>query len=585
MEYQALYRKYRPQRFSEVIGQEHVTATLGREVLDGKVAHAYLFAGPRGTGKTTTARILAKSLNCQDRLGDGEPCNACNVCAAITEGSSLDVIELDAASHNSVDDIREMRVSVSTVASTRGAKRVFILDEAHMLSKAAGNALLKTLEEPPEHVHFVLATTEPYKLLDTIRSRSQRFDFHPVGVETLRAHLERISKAEGYQTEAAALTSMARHARGSVRDVLSMLEQVAALGDGTVALSGVSRALGLPDREVYSKLAVALSAQDAAASLELVAGLAGQGVDLRRFVAEALAFFRGVFLAHYAPNLEEVADEPSDVLEDWRRTAKELEPGEVLRTVDGLGEALLQLREGREERLVVELALLKLARPEVAADPASLAARLERLEQRVRRSGTAPPPVAAAEPAVEARPPGDETFVEPVSSTQPAAPAESDAGDEADRGEARERPAPVEGLTLTELESVWPALLAAAREELGPRRWALFREVAPGGVRGSVIELHVPAHLDFHLAQLRSDRLVADVVEGRAAELLGGGVRVEFHPGDGESEGAEADAPAGAEKAPDKEALAEAPEGVNDPASLVEDLLGGTLVEEVAEGD
>lgn len=454
-----------------------------------------------------------------------------------------------------------------------------------MLSKAAGNALLKTLEEPPEHVHFVLATTEPYKLLDTIRSRSQRFDFHPVGVETLRTHLERISAAEGYQTEAAALTSMARHARGSVRDALSMLEQVAALGDGTVALSGVSRAMGLPDREVYTRLAGALSTQDAAAALELVAGLAGQGVDLRRFVAEALAFFRGVFLAHYAPNLEEVADEPSDVLEDWRRTAKELEPGDVLRTVDGLGEALLQLREGREERLVVELALLKLARPEVAADPASLAARLERLEQRVRRSGTAPPPVAVVEAAADPATRGDEPLVESIPSTEPAAPAEKEASDEAGEGEAKERAAPVEDLTLDKLESVWPALLAAAREDLGPRRWALFREVAPGGVRGSVIELHVPAHLDFHLAQLRGDRLVADVVEGRAAQLLGGGVRVEFHPGDGEGDAAEAEAQATAEKAPDKEALAEAPEGVNDPASLVENLLGGTLVEEVTEGD
>ena len=189
LQYQALYRKYRPQTFDEVIGQAHVTTTLSREVADGRVAHAYLFTGPRGTGKTTTARILAKALNCENRNTDGSPCNECLSCLSITDGNSLDVMELDAASHNSVDDIRDIKVSVTTVASAATSKRVFVLDEAHMLSKAAGNALLKTLEEPPSHVHFVLATTEPYKLLDTIRSRTQRFDFHPIGSEALISHL------------------------------------------------------------------------------------------------------------------------------------------------------------------------------------------------------------------------------------------------------------------------------------------------------------------------------------------------------------------------------------------------------------
>ena len=272
--YQALYRKYRPQRFDEVVGQDHVIGTLTREVTDEKVAHAYLFAGPRGTGKTTTARLLAKSLNCTNRSTGAEPCNECTSCMGITEGTSLDVIELDAASHNKVEDVREIRVNVGTVAAAEGARRIYILDEAHMLSRAAGNALLKTLEEPPEHVVFVLATTEPYKLLDTIRSRSQRFDFHPVSSETLVEYLAEISNREGFTADQAGLSMIATHARGSVRDSMSLLEQVAALGDGTVSSEGVTRALGLADAEAFSGLVAAIANEDAPAALGLVAQLA-----------------------------------------------------------------------------------------------------------------------------------------------------------------------------------------------------------------------------------------------------------------------------------------------------------------------
>ena len=606
VEYQALYRKYRPQRFDDIIGQGHVTETLAREVQEGRVAHAYLFAGPRGTGKTTTARIIAKALNCTNLGEDGEPCNTCNSCVAVTEGSSLDVIELDAASHNSVDDIRDIRVSVTTVASVGGAKRVFILDEAHMLSKAAGNALLKTLEEPPPHVHFVLATTEPYKLLDTIRSRSQRFDFHNVAVEVLAGYLERISSSENYQVEPAALTAVARHARGSVRDALSLLEQVAALGDGSVEVRGVNRALGLADSEVYAQLARAVVENDARSAIEMVASLSADGVDLRRFVSEGIAFYRGVFLAHYAPNLAEVADESADVLADWVKVSKEMSAVDVLRVVDHLAEALLRLREGREERLMVEITLLKLTRPETAGDPASMAARIDQLEQRVRRLGTGAP-AAVRVAAVAPRGAGvGETAVPANTATgagvqpEPAAepkPEESQPGEPAEVDDEPVEPEEVlftpepaatleavGDLTLAQFESVWPALVAGVRDDLGPRRQALFREASPGSVQGSVVSLHLPDHLSFHLEQLQSDELVKEVVEARAAELLGGSIRIQFRSGgrpDGDSVSSDADS----ETLPDKNQLLEAPSGPTDPDALVEGLLGGQVIEEIVDED
>ena len=592
-EYQALYRKYRPQTFDDVVGQSHVTSTLAREVTEGHVAHAYLFAGPRGTGKTTTARILAKMLNCENRQPDGSPCNECESCEAITEGSSFDVLELDAASHNSVDDIREMRVSVTTVASSGSGRRVFILDEAHMLSKAAGNALLKTLEEPPEHVHFVLATTEPYKLLDTVRSRTQRFDFHAVSIETLAAHLARIGDAEGYETEPSALIAVARHALGSVRDSLSLLEQVAALGNGTVDLNGVNRALGLADTEAYSRLTEAIAEQDARAALELIAELASRGVDLRRFAAESVSFLRGVFLAHYAPNLAEVADEPAEILEGWKKAAARLPAADVLRGVDLVGDALVKLREGREERLMLELAMIKLTRPETSTDGDAMLSRLDRLERKLNHLDSMPRPAQAAveapERAARVAEPAPETRAaeEPTEQESPAETGAEEAPDLATAaaplaGEPEEVPAATD-LTIERFRSVWPSLFGGLRDLLGARRWALFRETEPKAVRGSTLVVGV--RHGFHLESLRADDAAAAIVATRAGDLLGGSVKVVFEPADGAPE------PSGStdestpeheedERVPDKDQLDEAPEDATDPFKLIESELGGTVIDE-----
>jgi DNA polymerase-3 subunit gamma/tau len=593
MEYQALYRKYRPQRFDEIVGQPHVTLTLAREILDGKVAHAYLFAGPRGTGKTTTARVLAKSLNCTNPGSDGEPCNECASCVAVTEGSSLDVIELDAASHNKVEDIREIRMNVSTVAAASGSKRLYILDEAHMLSRAAGNALLKTLEEPPEHVIFVLATTEPYKLLDTIRSRSQRFDFHPVSSETLVKHLEDIAGREGFTTDPQAVTMVSRHAKGSVRDAMSLLEQVAALGGGKVDVAGVSRALGLADREAFDRLFRAIAGQDAPAALGLVAELAGKGADLRRFVADAVGFLRGVFLAQYAPNLEEVVDEPKDVLDDWRSLAEIMPAADVLRSVDGLAEVLAQLRSGREERLVIELALLRLTRPETAFDGASIASRLQRLEERVRRMGDPPrpgdPPTASdppragdalrPEPAVAAAaakesPQEAEVSDAPFAATEPTESPQATAL-AAPAIEPEIEPAAPAVFDLDQFAAIWPAIVAGVREEAGPRRHALVREASPTGLESNEVTLTVPAHKLFHLEQLQADKELQELVAALAGRHLDGAVQVRFRAGEAEPDQASFET----FRAPDKAHLAEDASGSEDPEDILKDMLGGEELE------
>ena len=617
MQYQALYRKYRPQRFDEVVGQDHVTTTLAREVVEGKVAHAYLFTGPRGTGKTTSARLLAKSLNCPNRTDDGEPCNTCPSCEGITEGTSLDVIELDAASHNKVEDVREIRVNVGTVAAAAGARRVYILDEAHMLSRAAGNALLKTLEEPPEHVVFVLATTEPYKLLDTIRSRAQRFDFHPVATETLIDYLATISDKEGFEYDHAALGAVVSHAGGSVRDAMSLLEQVAALGAGSVTSAGVEQALGLADKDSYRRLVETIVAADPAAGLTLISEISRQGADLRRFVADAVAYMRGVFLAQYAPNIDDIVDASRETVAEWQQVAQTISSREVLRAIDELSESLLRIREGREERLVVELMVLRLTKPEVVEDIDALSARMARMERQVKGLEKAGPrPAAPSAPALpqkdldpdrpfeDSHEPSDASHqtVEPAAAEEPTTadrertaaeptPATPDVAEPAtaNREPATAEPTPeattpaavqeqAATFTLADFERVWPAVVATIRTDVGPRRHALLREATPSSVERGTVVFEVAAHMHFHLEQLKADAELTDAICSVATEQLGQPVAIVYRSADSSATPEVAAEPA---RAPDKEDLIEAgSDDAVDPANTVLDMLGGEIVQE-----
>lgn len=599
VEYQALYRKYRPGRFDEVIGQDHVTHTLAREIIDGRIAHAYLFAGPRGTGKTTTARLLAKALNCPHREAGSEPCGNCPSCTAVTGSYSMDVMELDAASHNKVEDVRDLRASVSTVASVGGARRVFILDEAHMLTKSASNALLKTLEEPPDHVHFVLATTEPYRLLDTIRSRSQRFDFHLISTELIADHLDRISEAEGYRSSPEALLEVARRASGSVRDALSLLEQVAAL-DGSVTRKGIRDALGLAGPDAMSTLVEALAEADAKLALDLIAGLAASGVDLRRFAGDAMGFFRGVFLTMYTTNVEGITDEPAEVLTGWREASRRLPRATVMRAIDLLGEALVRLREGREERMMLELAVLKLVRPELDADPGALLNRIERLERRLsavrppprpepqRIPPTRSPPPRAATPEERGAPRPESASVPPREGATTEHQAIDDQLQASGRKDVAESPsgrnvsdgAVDQPPTSADLDRIWPQLVAGVRDEMGVVRGALFRDAIPGAVEDSTLVFTIPAGLDFHLQKLSSDGDLHRYLAGLAERLLGRRMEVSFRAAEDRTPDPATIGEWPVEPLPDKETMPEAPPTNTDALSLLEETLGARVIEE-----
>jgi len=376
--YQSLYRRYRPQRFGEVRGQDHVTTALRNAVRHDRVGHAYLFSGPRGTGKTSTARILAKALNCTN-LQDGEPCGVCESCVAVQSGSSLDVVELDAASNNGVDAMRDL-VARAALGSP-GRRKVYIVDEVHMLSPAASNALLKTLEEPPAHVVFVLATTDPQKVLPTIRSRTQPFEFHLLAPELLSSLLADVNDRADLGLDPVTLDRVARRGNGSARDALSALDQAAAAG-------------GLEDEtDVVPAIVDALADRDVAAALAAVAEAAQRGRDPRRVAEEVIAHLRSAFLVTMAPAVAGVPEEDHKVLEDQ---AQRLGAAANVRAMEVLGEALVDMREALDTRVTLEVALIRLCAAPADTSPAAIVQRLEALERALatapRTAGSGRPP-------------------------------------------------------------------------------------------------------------------------------------------------------------------------------------------------
>jgi DNA polymerase-3 subunit gamma/tau len=377
--YQALYRKYRPQAPDEVVGQEHVVRALVGAVREDKLAHAFLFCGPRGTGKTSTARILAKMINC-DLGPTAEPCGTCEQCVRIREGSHLDVVEIDAASHGGVDDARELRERAPT-APAMGREKVYILDEAQRLSREAFDALLKLFEEPPPAVRFVLATTEPHKMPATIVGRCQRFDFRRISVESLADLLERVAKDEGIELARPAAEVIARQSEGSARDAESLLDQSAVLGAGHITEETVASLIGAPQGAVQFELADAVAVGDTRGVFELVDRLVQEGQDLRHLTGQVLGHFRDLLLVQSAPEETSAIDVSPEEHSRLVAQAGKFTPAELARVISLLLAAQTDMRWTTAPRLTLELALVRATIPEADPSGAGLASRIERLER------------------------------------------------------------------------------------------------------------------------------------------------------------------------------------------------------------
>jgi DNA polymerase III subunit gamma/tau len=407
MAYQSLYRKHRPQAFGGLVGQEHVTAALRNAVRDGRVGHAYLFSGPRGTGKTTTARILAKALNCLNLGADGEPCGVCENCTAIAEGRFLDLFELDAASNNSVDNIRDLTDSVHLGLGATAKRKVYLVDEVQMLSAAASNALLKTLEEPPEHVVFVLATTNPEKVLPTIRSRAQHLEFTLFSADELEKLLADVLAQEGIDADPKALAVIARAGAGSARDALSLLDQALAHGTGRLDAGAVADLFGGTPFELRAAVLDAVAAQDPAGVLVAVGALLDAGHEPRRIAEDVLRSVRDAFLLNASSGQVRI-DAPEDEQRRLDELGRTLGNTTLVRVLETLGQAVVDMRgtDAADPRLVLEIALVRLTRREVGPPIQTVMERIEKLEQTVselRDSGGAAP---SGQPASTPRAPG-----------------------------------------------------------------------------------------------------------------------------------------------------------------------------------
>ena len=503
--YQALYRKYRPRTFDDVVGQAHITETLKQQVASGRLSHAYLFTGTRGTGKTSCAKILARAVNCENSQ-NGNPCNACPACLGIENGSILDVLELDAASNNGVDQVRALRdEAVYTPAAVR--KRVYIVDEVHMLSLSAFNALLKIIEEPPEHLLFILATTELHKVPATILSRCQRFSFRRISQEDIAARLQYVAYQESIDLDDGAARVLARLADGGMRDGLSLLDQCASASTGEVTAEKVYECLGIAGEQKCGTLLGLCADHDTAKALALFSQLYSQGKDIGALLDELESLLRDLLVMKTAPKagitmLSGVAPD-SEVME----LTKRLSTGEIVRMMELVQQTVAGFNRSAGRRMDAELCIVELCRPELSLDASALNARLTRLEDQLKSGAFVAAPKAAAQPEAQTEP---EEELPPI-------PDDSDAPPDAEAQQF----APVNS------DSFWLELVGEIRQELSPPVSGFFvaTPTAPvrGVLRGNILELRCQGSFP---AESVSAKPVQEVIARKAAARLGRAVQI-----------------------------------------------------------
>lgn len=387
MSYTALYRKWRPDTFEEVKGQDHVVTTLKNQIINNRIGHAFLFCGTRGTGKTSIAKLFAKAVNCEHPI-NGSPCNECTACRAIADGSSMNVIEIDAASNNGVDNIRQIREEVQ-YSPSEGKYKVYIIDEVHMLTQGAFNALLKTLEEPPAYVIFILATTESHKIPITISSRCQKYEFRRISVETISDRLMELLGREQIEAEKKAVDYIAKAADGSMRDALSILDQCIAFNIGKeLTYENVLDTIGAVDIDVFARLLDCVIKLDVVGAIDLVDEVVWQGRELSRFVSEFTWFLRNVLLVKVSPEADQKLDMSAENLERLRQLAAQIDTDALIRYINIFSDTSANIKYAVQKRIVLELAVIKLCKPEMETDYSALLDRVRVLEQKL-ESGSA----------------------------------------------------------------------------------------------------------------------------------------------------------------------------------------------------
>ncbi len=528
----SLYRRHRPRNFSDVVGQEHVVRTLTNAVTGGNVHHAYLFVGSRGTGKTSMAKILAACLNCEQGP-TAEPCGVCDSCLAIQQAGSMDVIEMDGASHNSVDDIRELRESVA-YAPVSGRSKVYIIDEAQMLTPQAWNAFLKTLEEPPPNTIFVLATTEPQKILDTVVDRCHRFDFGRPTVEQLTVVLARVAQSESIEITPDALALIARHATGSFRDALGTLEQLVTYTGSSISVEDVLAVLGVADDDLLFGALDAIVAHDARAELEIAARLAQSGRDLLIAARDLEVHARELLVVGTLGAVPSELRVTPDRDERLAEQAQRVDQVDAVRLLDLLGVAMRAIRDGADPRTQLELSLVKAATPEVDASSKALLARVGRLEAALGGAPAAAPLPAAKAPEAEAvaAPEPPAAVQPPPDPPAPATPAASAAVAAVAAPPAAEQPvaqssAAAAQVTIEQIIELWPAVLETINPDQ-PMVSAALARAQPAEMRGGNLVVAFPEDDSFN-RRMVGDNADARTVVGLALEsLLGVRVKIDY---------------------------------------------------------